>query len=130
VDVAAGHLYTGSEAWLFRINLDGTERVNLVHAANPVQDVELDPQHGRVYWSEGGQGRNAIRSANLDGTDPRTLIDVGYAGFFPGLAVNSSGGKLYATYGTGGSDSIQVMNLDGFGADRSLQSRWSGRRDL
>jgi hypothetical protein len=113
LDVPNGHLYTGSETWLFRINLDGTGRVNLVPTINQVEEVELDLIHGKIYWSEGNGAHNAIRCANLDGTDARTLIDVGYAAFFAGVAVDPHGGKLYCTRDSGGNDLIMVMNLDG-----------------
>jgi len=116
LDVSRGHLYSGSEAWIFRLNLDGTGRVNLVPVTDQVQDVELDLAHGKIYWSEGGHERNAIRSANLDGTYARTFVDVGFFGTFTGLAVDPNRGKLYVTfYDVIGNTVIQVMNLDGSG---------------
>lgn len=133
LDVAGGHLYTGSEAWLFRLNLDGTGRVNLVPAINHVLDVELDLVHGKVYWSEGGQGRNSIRCANLDGSDAHTLIDVGYAGVFTGIAVDPNRGKLYADLGdrlAAAGDLILSMNLDGSGQSVLYDLGYQGESDL
>jgi hypothetical protein len=107
-------LYSGDRTALFRANLDGSGRVNLVPAVNQVDDVELDLINNKVYWSEGAFGVNAIYRANLDGTGKQTLIDVGSAGGMEGLALDPSAGKLYFTF-NGPSDSIRSMNLDGSG---------------
>jgi hypothetical protein len=114
LDVEHGFLYTGDGEWLFRLNLDGTARLNLVPTINPVQCIKLDRIHGKIYWNEGAHGNNAIRMCNLDGTNPQTLIDVGFAGGFS-IALNPAD-KLYFFFNVNsGSDTIQSMNLDGSG---------------
>jgi hypothetical protein len=114
LDVAHGYLYTGNSEWLFRLNLDGTGQVNLVPAIDQVRNISLDLIHGKIYWVEGAHGHNAIRCANLNGSNPQTLIDVGFAGLFT-IALDPSS-KLYFFYNVNsGSDTIQSMNLDGSG---------------
>jgi len=114
LDVGHGYLYTGNGEWLFRMNLDGTEPVNLVPAIDEVRTISLDLIHGKIYWAEGAHGQNAIRYANLDGSNPLTLIDVGFDGLF-NIALDPSS-KLYFFYNiNSGSDTIQSMNLDGSG---------------
>ena len=96
------------------MNLDGTGIVNLVPTINGVENICLDHIHGRIYWSEGGHGHNAIRFANLDGSNPQTIIDVGFGGSIA-IALDPSS-KLYFFYNVNsGSDTIQSMNLDGTG---------------
>jgi hypothetical protein len=116
VDVEHGSLYSGTRRSLFRANLDGTGRTNLVPtlSANQVADVELDVAGGKVYWSEGAFSVNSIRRANLDGTDPQTLLNVGLTAGVEGIALDLAHGKLYFTGNFNSRpDEIGVMNLDG-----------------
>lgn len=102
-DVANGHLYSGDGSKLFRANLDGTDRTDLI-TGFLVTDIELDLVHRKVYWSTGSQ----IRSANLDGTGNTNLIAV--SGTCEGLAVDPVGGKIYYATHNG---RIKSAGLDG-----------------
>jgi len=116
IDSANGYLYSGTRAALFRANLDGTGRIDLVPAINQVADIDLDLTNGKIYWSEGGSGVNAIYRANLDGSGKETLLNIGFAGLLEGIALDVPAGKLYFSRNiNAGSDSIEVMNMDGTG---------------
>jgi YVTN family beta-propeller protein/VCBS repeat-containing protein len=121
-DVTAGHLYSGDRLFLFRANLDGSGRVDIVPTStssqgrNQVGDVELDLANGKVYWTEGAFGNNAIHRANLDGSSHQVLFNIGFDGGMEGIALDIAGGKLYFEQDVNvGSDTIKVMNLDGTG---------------
>lgn len=113
-DVANGFLYSGDGQFLFRTNLDGSGRVNLVPTGGVgnVGDVELDLLHGKVYWTVTDAATISIRSANLDGSNATTLIGRS-GGLFEGIALNPAAGKLYYTFTDG---TINVANLDGTGS--------------
>jgi hypothetical protein len=114
VDVANGHLYCGSAAALFRVDLDGSCRVDLVNAINNVGDVELDLVAGDVYWTEGGGGQNAIRRARLSGSNPQTLRNIGFTGLMEGIALDLKNRKVYFQENVNiGNDTIRCMNMDG-----------------
>lgn len=115
-DPANGHFYSGTAGALFRANLDGSGRVNLVPAVNQVADVELDLADGKIYWSEAGGGVNAIYRANLDGSGKETLRNIGFAGGIEGIALDLTARKLFFQENINvGDDTIQSMNLDGSG---------------
>ncbi len=104
-DEANGYLYSGDGSYLFRANLDGTGRVNLVPSF--VEDVELDLLHSQVYWTD----FNTIYRANLDGTGFQTLIHA--SGLLEGIALDPVAGKMYIANNSPGIDTIDSANLDG-----------------
>lgn len=69
----------------------------------------------RVYWT----GNNAIRSANVDGSDVQTVVSglPGVVGLYD-LAVDSDRGKLYFAHKA--AYIIECVNLDGTGRDTVL----------
>jgi len=69
----------------------------------------------RVYWT----GNNAIRSANVDGSDVQTLVSglPGLVGLHD-IAVDSDRGKLYFAHKA--AYIIECVNLDGTGRDTVL----------
>lgn len=101
-DVANSHLYSGDHSYLFRANVDGSERVNLV--ASLVAEVELDLIHHRVYWTDFS---SVVYSANLDGSDVQALASSPNS---EGLALDLADGRFY--FRTGNSE-ISSANLDG-----------------
>jgi hypothetical protein len=78
--------------------------------------VAVDHAGGKVYWLELNlnkkkREKNEIRRANLDGTQPETLVERPGAGFEGGLAIDPAAGKLY--WGEAETHDIAVSNLDG-----------------
>jgi DNA-binding beta-propeller fold protein YncE len=97
---------------------DGVE--NLVPAEYP-HDVAVDPQGGRIYWTEGiqsGMGMTAaIGSATVDGFDvqyPLTGLSVGIRG----IAVDTVNDKIYWTEHV--DDEIWWADLDGSNAEVAI----------
>ena len=57
-------------------NLDGTGAATLISADHPC-GVAVDPAAGKIYWAEFvgvGTSAGTIRRANLDGSNPQTLV--------------------------------------------------------
>jgi len=114
VDVANGYIYTGNNDWLFRLNLEGGDRVDLVQAFNPVANIRLDPIQGKIYWTEAAHSLNSIRRANLDGSNPETLASAGASAVYT-IALDPAEKLYFFRNVNSGSDLIQSMNLDGTG---------------
>jgi len=88
VDLADGKLYwiesgnIGDPVLIRRSNLDGTGTETILTAggsrATTPRGIAIDPAGGKLYWTESGfcgdtpSGR--IRRANLDGSDPETIL--------------------------------------------------------
>ena len=80
VDAANGVIYyassrpyanTQAHTGIVRINLDGSNPLNIITSTGAPRGVEIDPVNGRIYWSEYNQG---IKSANFNGADIYTVI--------------------------------------------------------
>jgi hypothetical protein len=129
LDLPNGKVYW-TRAWLGEVNrsnLDGTgaERVlqdELLynhHIPGPTttgtlapQAIAIDtsaPSANRIYWVNSHTDR--IERCNLDGTGRTTLAVGAGAGFYGGLAIDSTSGNLYWANTSGGK--IQRSNLDG-----------------
>jgi hypothetical protein len=114
LDVVGGKIYW-SGAWqggcdavnrIQRSNLDGSNVEDLVNVGFP-GGLAVDHDGGKVYWSERFCGLDAIRRANLDGSNPVTLIP--FAQGIGGMAIDPIADKLYFTSGL---TSITRCNLD------------------
>jgi low-density lipoprotein receptor class B len=80
--------------------------------------VALDSAAGKLYWlqlnlEKRKTEKNAIRRANLDGSEIETLIERPGAGFEGGLAIDAVAGRLYWTEAE--AHDIGTANLDGTG---------------
>lgn len=62
--------------------------------------VAFDAPRGRVYWSDTGNGLTpgGIFSANLDGSDRRTVVSEPWVAEVAGLALDADAGQLYFSY--------------------------------
>lgn len=89
LDLSGGKVYwTNESAGIQRANLDGTSPESLVLAfddgGSQLMSIALDVTAGAMYWSDFSSG--LIRTANLDGTDIRTVYDTldanDFASFF------------------------------------------------
>jgi hypothetical protein len=108
-DEAHGYLYSADGQIIFRANLDGSGRVNLLTSPGYVGDLELDLVHGKIYWGLAAVYPTALYSANLDGSGLKMLYSHS-GGNVEGIAVDPVRGKLYFTDELTG---IRVSNLDG-----------------
>jgi DNA-binding beta-propeller fold protein YncE len=120
LDAAAGRLYWangGSPGGIWAIDVDGTDKVEIVTGLVKAHDVALDTLAGKVYWTDNigaGPGTGAaIRRANLDGSAPETILSDLSEGI-RGLDVDPVGGALYWTDLV--ADEIWTADLDGTGA--------------
>ncbi len=95
---------------VMRAELDGSNPTQVVGGINSPSAVAVDVPNEKVYVITYNNTR--LVRFNLDGTDLETLA-TNLGGLGVGLAVDSSGGKVY--YSTRG-NSIYVANLDGSGA--------------
>jgi hypothetical protein len=69
LDVAAGHIYY-ADGWnsIHRVNLDGTNDIELIAGLSRPFKMQLDAARGHIYWLETYDVANTVRRANLDGT--------------------------------------------------------------
>ncbi len=112
-DATNEHLYYATEdpdrqGFLFRCELDGSHQQRLVSGLDEIDDMELDPIAGKIYWSEAGSRR--IRRANLDGSGVETLVS-GVQNL-RALGLDLEAETLYF----GDLTTIYVADLDGSGA--------------
>jgi hypothetical protein len=107
LDVSARKIYwteSDFDTSTFRIrrsNLDGSGREEVLQTAGRASDFKLDTTRGRMYWGEQvPQFEMVVRSANLDGSDIRTLTEP----IFPmNFAVDPPRSLIYLTnYGFSG----------------------------
>lgn len=92
--------------------LDGSSYSDLLdfEANQSGNDLALDLDGGKIYWSEGSK----IKRANLDGTAIETLATASQ-GLFTSLALDPFYDKLYYLNRYGIDDDVHRMNLDGSG---------------
>lgn len=104
-DVDGGHLYWTSMGdidgfgggSLQRADLDGTQVERIVDpgVTRTPKQLQLDLEHGHVYWSD-REGAKVWR-AGLDGTQPQPVL-TGHGLVQPvGLALDVPGGKVYVS---------------------------------
>ncbi|XP_025082095.1 low-density lipoprotein receptor-related protein 4-like isoform X2 [Pomacea canaliculata] len=102
-------LVTDFDNGIRRIDIDTgsnvTIRPNGLH--NPY-GIDYDPVDGRVYWSN--LEEKTIRSANLDGSDARLVLNISQGVFLLGLSVDSVSRLLF--YADGGNKAIGMISLD------------------
>ncbi|AKJ03911.1 uncharacterized protein DUF5050 [Archangium gephyra] len=97
--------FTGQQ--IMRAELDGSNPTQVVGGIDSPSALALDIPNGKVYVIT--YNNTSLVRFNLDGTNLETLASK-LGGLGVGLAVDSSGGKVY--YATRG-NSIYVANLDG-----------------
>ena len=94
-----------------RANLDGSGVETLVTGLDGLRGIALDVAGGKMYWTSS----DGIWSANLDGTEVKTLnTDWGASGS-RGIALDIAGGKMY--WANDWTSTIRRANLDGSGVE-------------
>jgi hypothetical protein len=78
--------------------------------------VAVDAAAGKLYWlqldfSKKKSETEAIKRANVDGSEPQLLLERPGAGFEGGLAIDPAAGRMYWTEGA--THLVGVANLDG-----------------
>ena len=105
LDVGGGKIYYAEPDSLWRANLNGRNREELVTDLATLGRITI--VNGKIYWTEKIDAKmGAVKRANLDGTNVEELISIQGIPF--GIAVDSVGGKLYWTNSGG---KIQRANL-------------------
>lgn len=104
VDVGAGKLYWTNMGDIFgfagggslqRANLDGTDAQRIVAPGltHTPKQMQLDLEHGHVYWSDRGNG--TVWRASLDGTAMEPVVSGHGNQELVGLALDVPAGKVY-----------------------------------
>ena len=108
LEVSGGKVYWTVPGSIWRANLNGTNREQLV--ANLGEIGGLTVAGSRVYWTEKAReaARGSIRSAARNGADVKTLATLQSVPL--GIAVDTVGRKLYWTNARG---KLQRANLAG-----------------
>ena len=116
---------------IYRANLDGSE-IEVLFVGDPATNADLyDLDHdplGTLYWAGHNDGlpaaRDAIRRANLDGTDAGVIPigDPGQSLLPRDVEFDSASGALYVASEGGG---IARVNADGSGLEDIYTSRGS-----
>jgi sugar lactone lactonase YvrE len=98
--------------------IDGGNPKPIATTVGIATGVAVDPVGGKIYWTEYGNGPkdDAIRRANLDGSNVETLFDATQGLRTPDrIAVDSWAGRIYWTDLHAGV--VQRSNLDGTGLE-------------
>ena len=108
LDVAGGKIYWTEPGSIWRANLNGKNKEELITGLQEVGSIAIADSH--IYWTEKiGTELNAVKRANLDGTNPEEIISIENVAF-KDIAVDSVGKKLYWTDSRG---RIRRANLNG-----------------
>ncbi|MCB9849579.1 MAG: hypothetical protein H6817_02620 [Phycisphaerales bacterium] len=116
IDASAGKLYwSGPNNSIFRADLDGANAAAVVTGLPNPNAVAVDTLHGKLYWTD--LSERTIGRANLDGTNPMTVLDLNTCGVCGAIAnayaldIDPDAGKLYWTNDL--ANTIQRSNLNG-----------------
>ncbi len=103
LDPADGKMFFSSsvQGLIMEANLNGTGLQTIVSGLNDPVGIAVDPLTGKVYWTGGG----VTQSANLDGSDVQTLLDVGGRD----ISINTATGMMYI----GGNSGIYSASISG-----------------
>jgi DNA-binding beta-propeller fold protein YncE len=119
--------YGGS---VVRAFLDGGSPKPIATTVGIATGVAVDPAGGKIYWTEYGNGPHddAVRRANLDGSNVETLFDATHGLQTPErITVDSWAGKIYWADLHAGR--VLRSNLDGTGLE-TLQSGLGNPRGI
>jgi DNA-binding beta-propeller fold protein YncE len=103
LDIPDGKMFFSSsvQGLIMEANLNGTGLQTIVSGLNDPVGIAVDPVTGKVYWTGGG----VTQSANLDGSDVQTLLNVGGRD----ISINTATGTMYF----GGNSGIYSASLNG-----------------
>ncbi len=123
LDIPAGKMYWAKFSAIWRANLDGSAKEELVSRLRIAYDIALDIGGGRMYWTD--WVNDVIRSANMDGSDVKTLASVAdpqsvalYPVIEPGKAPVADAGDDEAVYAwINGTADVQLDGSGSYDAD-------------
>jgi len=110
LDTINGHLYFTEQSLgrVVRVNIDGTDRTELVTGLSNPAGITLDLPNNHLYWTDWGSDK--IQRADLDGSNVTDIITTGLS--IPlEIKIYAGIGKIYWT--DRGDGSISRANLDG-----------------
>ncbi len=85
-----------------RANFDGTGEITLfntsLYSANPPFQVTINPNQGKIYWTDWAANTANIFCANLDGTGTPVAIATGL-NYPTGMQIDKNTGRLYVYFG-------------------------------
>jgi len=142
VDVDAGKIYWTElqTARIFRANMDGTNAevfiTDRLTGPGLVERLSIVVIAGKIYWVSYDQGwtEALIKSANLDGTDIKSIVNISQPMDGSGriyivrIAVDPVMGKLYWEETYSGTGKIMIANLDGTDAQQLIAASEPGGR--
>lgn len=98
VGLAADVPSVSSGGQILQLGLDGKMQKILVDSTSMPDGLDIDHEGGRMFWTCMGVPRNndgAIYSANVDGTDIRTIVAPGSINTPKQLAIDHESKKIY-----------------------------------
>lgn len=104
---------------ILQLGLDGKIQKVLVSATSMPDGIDIDHESGRMFWTSMGAPGNddgAIYSANVDGTDIRTVLSPGSVNTPKQLALDRESKKVYFSDREG----LSVFRCDFDGSDLEL----------
>lgn len=115
LDLTNGHIYFGRKQAVSRVDLDGSNYINIITyplANDSVHHIALDLVNGKVYWTWAHLAKDGeVCRADLDGGNAETLVAEG-VDFSPyGIALDVANNKVYWT--DIDSEHIKRADLDG-----------------
>jgi DNA-binding beta-propeller fold protein YncE len=93
VDSLNRQVYWPDGATIRRCDYNGSGAITIATGGGP-QAIEVDPVAGKVFWAD-WRGTPQIGMANLDGTNPQTLISLPPGGHPSGITVDPTTATLY-----------------------------------
>jgi hypothetical protein len=118
VDGTNGHVYFGADGQIKRMNLDGSGVKTVVRGVLTPRAIEVDVEHGHVYWIDANTISDFVGRAKLDGSEFTVLIDnspgVVQSSGLLAFAFDSVNDQLY--YADELAGVVTRANLDGTGA--------------
>lgn len=96
VDPLSSRLYFSTNQKIQRINLDGTELIDIATKPASISSIALDLRSEKLYWTEAFNlgGTDRIRLANLDGANVQDVL-IGNLQFPQGLFFDAVKNQLY-----------------------------------
>ena len=121
VDQENGHLYTADGQYVFRTDLEGRNRVNLVElpfdriAFFSVTDLAIDVTNQKIYYMNAGL---RLWEADLTGANNRQLVEYSHSGsvWSFGVDVDPEGGQVFfGDNNSGNNYLLQLVDVIGGG---------------
>lgn len=112
IDKINKKIYAVSKDKVVRFNYDGSQFEEVVINLFDPTRVQVDPEHGKVYWVEDRELN--LKRADIDGSNQETIFTTGSGGLdIVSFVIDHVNNKLFWYLSLVGPDAIQEANLDG-----------------